>query len=171
MVAWLATALVAVAATTACALRLNENPAVFACCYFAAVGTVLSAIDIAVMRLPDALTLPSYPVLLIALAWSSSTTGDTRSLYRGVEAAIIVLVVFVTQHLAAGVGLGDVKLAGLVGLLLGYLGWIVLFRGLFIACLIGAGWAAGHRACWRREHPLRTGSGCWRLDGDAGLVL
>jgi leader peptidase (prepilin peptidase)/N-methyltransferase len=68
MVAWLATALVAVAATTACALRLNENPAVFACCYFAAVGTVLSAIDIAVMRLPDALTLPSYPVLLIALA-------------------------------------------------------------------------------------------------------
>ena len=140
--AWAATEMVAVAATALCALRLNESPAVFACCYFAAIGTVLSAIDIAVMRLPDALTLPSYPVLLVALAWSSSTTNDTQRLYRGVEAAVIVLAAFAMQHLAAGVGLGDVKLAGLVGLLLGYLGWIVLFRGLFAACLIGAVWAA-----------------------------
>lgn len=40
------------------------------------------------------------------------------------------------------------KLAGLVGMLLGYFGWTVLFQGLFVTSMIGAGWAAVLR--WRR---------------------
>ncbi|MEY9859764.1 leader peptidase (prepilin peptidase)/N-methyltransferase [Catenulispora sp. GAS73] len=143
--AWIATGVIGAAVSIACGARMYPDPAAPACCYFAAVGTVLSAIDIAVMRLPDFLTLPSYPTLFVALAWASSTAGDAQPLYRGVEAAGVLLAVFAAQHLTIGLGLGDVKLAGLIGILLGYFGWTVLFRGLLVSCLIGAAWAAASR--------------------------
>jgi leader peptidase (prepilin peptidase)/N-methyltransferase len=143
--AWIATGVIGAAVSIACAARMYPDPATPACCYFAAVGTALSAIDIAVMRLPDFLTLPSYPTLFLALAWASSTAGDTQPLYRGAEATVLLLAVFAVQHLTIGVGLGDVKLAGLIGMLLGYFGWTVVFRGLFVGYLIGAAWAAASR--------------------------
>jgi leader peptidase (prepilin peptidase)/N-methyltransferase len=140
--AWVVTALTTAAASIGCAIRMYPDPAIFACCYFALAGTLMSAIDVAVIRLPDFLTLPSYPTLFVALAWASSATGEVRALHRGVEAAVVMLAVFLAQHLAVGVGLGDVKLAGLIGMLLGYFGWIVLLQGLVAGCVIGAGWAA-----------------------------
>ncbi|WP_194891967.1 prepilin peptidase [Catenulispora pinisilvae] len=149
--AWIATGVIAATASIVCAMRIYPDPAMPACCYFAAVGTVLSAIDVAVMRLPDFLTLPSYPALLLALAWASSTADDTQPLFRGVEAAVVVLAAFAVQHLTIGVGLGDVKLAGLIGLLLGYFGWTVLFQGLFVGCTIGALWAAALRLRGSRD--------------------
>lgn len=143
--AWAATASLAAVITLVCAMRMPSDPAVIACCYFSAAGTVMSAIDIRVARLPDLLTLPSYPVMFLALAWASSVTGDVRPLYRGIEAAAILLAVFLIQNLTVGVGLGDVKLAGLIGMLLGYFGWTTLFQGLFLASMIGAGWAVVKR--------------------------
>lgn len=144
--AWSATALIALIVTGLTAWRLQGDTAVFACCYFAAVGVVLTAIDIAVMRLPDFLTLPSYPVMLVALAWVALGVGDGRPLQRAIEAAIAMLGLFMLLHLSVGAGLGDVKLAGLIGLLLGYFGWIVLFHGLFAASLLSMLWAAARRA-------------------------
>lgn len=139
--AWIVTAVLAGALSIVCVARLNPDPAIFACCYFSAAGTVIAAIDTAVMRLPDVLTLPSYPVTFMALAWASSSTDEVRPLYRGIEAAVLLLALFAVLNVAAGVGLGDVKLVGLVGMLLGYFGWIVLFRGLFVACVIAMAWA------------------------------
>lgn len=106
--AWATTAVVAATTSMVCAIRMYPDPAMFACCYFAAAGTVLSAIDVGFRRLPDFLTLPSYPALSVALAWVSSTTGDVRPLYRSFGAALILLAAFLVQNLTVGVGLGDV---------------------------------------------------------------
>ena len=155
--AWIATAVLAGALSIACVARMHSAPVVLACCYFSAAGTALAAIDAAVMRLPDFLTLPSYPITFLALAWASSTTGGVRPLYRGVEASALLLVLFAVLNVAAGVGLGDVKLAGLVGMLLGYFGWMVLFRGLFMACVIGMVWAGLIRLRGRRAMHIPMG--------------
>ena len=40
----------------------------------------------------------------------------------------------------AGLGFGDVKLAGVLGLYLGFLGWEVVLAGTFAAFLLGGGW-------------------------------
>jgi len=155
--AWIATAVLAGALSIVCAARMHSNPAVLACCYFSAAGTVMAAIDTAVIRLPDFLTLPSYPITLMALACASSSIGEVRPLYRGVEASVLLLVLFVVLNVTAGVGLGDVKLAGLVGMLLGYFGWIVVFRGLFVACMVGMAWAGLIRLCGRRATHIPMG--------------
>lgn len=145
------------AVSIACAVRMASDPTAFACCYFSAAGTMMSVIDIRAMRLPDSMTLPSYPVMFAALAWASSTTGEVRSLYRAVGAAAVLLAIFSILHLTAGVGLGDVKLVGLIGMLLGFHGWIVAFRGLFLACIIAAGWAATVRLRGRRGSYIPMG--------------
>lgn len=49
-------------------LRFGASPVLPAFCYLAAVSVALAFIDVAHRRLPDVLTLPSYPVAVAALA-------------------------------------------------------------------------------------------------------
>lgn len=55
-------------------------------------------------------------------------------------------------------GFGDVKLLGLLGLLLGWFGWGVLLAGVFLGLLIGAlvslALLATRRAGWRTALPF-----------------
>lgn len=141
----LTAALIATLVTTLCAVRLRTDPAVYACCYFSAVGSVLGVIDIAIMRLPDIITLPSYPVLLVMLAAATAGGNDEASLQRSIEAAVVLLTAFAVLCLVSDTGLGDLKLAGLVGLVLGYFGWHKVFHGLLLGFTLGACWVAGRR--------------------------
>ncbi|WP_374967934.1 prepilin peptidase [Terrabacter sp. BE26] len=86
----------------------------------------LAAIDLDVHRLPDAIQLPGYPVLLVLLACCSILTGDLDALLRASLAGAGMFGLFFVLLLAApngGMGFGDVKLSGLLGLLLGWLSW------------------------------------------------
>ncbi|HWB65322.1 MAG TPA: prepilin peptidase [Mycobacteriales bacterium] len=108
--------------------------------YLAAVGIGLALIDLDVQRLPDALTLPSYPVGLGLLAIAAGVTGHFDHLGR---AAIAMAILFGFYGLLwfvypSGMGLGDVKLAGVLGLYLGWLGWAQLVVGAFAAFVVGA---------------------------------
>ena len=60
----------------------------------------------------------------------------------GVSAGAIWLVAKIYQVLRhrEGMGFGDVKLAGVLGLYLGYLGWGHVFAGTFAAFLLGGLW-------------------------------
>jgi len=122
------------------AWRFGLDPALPAYLYLVAVGVALALIDLDVHRLPDALTLPSYIVApgLLAVAAVADDKGDAL-----LRAAIGGLIAFgfyfaVWFLYPAGMGFGDVKLSGVVGMYLGWISYGVLVAGLFLGFLIGA---------------------------------
>jgi leader peptidase (prepilin peptidase) / N-methyltransferase len=108
--------------------------------YFGAAGIALALIDLDHRRLPNVLVLPSYPVLALLLAASAWWQGDWWSLVRAVlgGAALYAFFFAVVLIYPAGMGFGDVKLAGLVGGVLAYLSWSTLVIGAFLGFLMGA---------------------------------
>jgi len=134
-----ATAL-AFAGVAAAVLTAGPTPWVVpALLYLAAVSIALTLIDIDCKRLPDAIVLPSYPVLLVLLAVASGATGDWWSLLRAVAGAAAGFAFYFALAFAypAGMGFGDVKLAGVLGMLLGWYGWAELVVGGFLGFLLG----------------------------------
>lgn len=125
--------------------------------FFATLSGALVAIDLDVHRLPDVLQLPAMPVLVVLLAIASLTSGDWWALARAVIAWAVLLVGYFVLVLvspgAQGLGLGDVKLAGVLGLVLGWLGWLPLLIGIYAGFLIGGLVALvlvlGRRVGWR----------------------
>jgi leader peptidase (prepilin peptidase)/N-methyltransferase len=105
----------------------------------AVAGALLVVIDLAVHRLPDVLVGPTYPVLLLALAVASATGAGWGSFGRAVAAGAILVAGYFTMAFIApsGLGLGDVKLSGLLGLFLGWLGWTQVLLGSLAAFVIG----------------------------------
>jgi leader peptidase (prepilin peptidase)/N-methyltransferase len=108
--------------------------------YFTAVGIALALIDLDCRRLPNAIVLLAYPVLGAALAGSAWWQHDWWPLARAGIGAAALLAFFGAVVLIhpAGMGLGDVKLSGVIGGVLGYLSWTALALGAFLGFLLGA---------------------------------
>ncbi|MDQ7878092.1 prepilin peptidase [Microbacterium sp. QXD-8] len=107
--------------------------------YFAAISIVLTLIDLDTHRLPNSIVLPSYLVAGILFTVSAWLIGDWELLLR---AAIGMVVMYVFYFLLrsvrrGGMGGGDVKLAGVIGVYLGWVGWGALAVGAFAAFLYG----------------------------------
>ncbi|MEW9266677.1 prepilin peptidase [Kineococcus endophyticus] len=107
--------------------------------YLAAVAVALALIDLDVRRLPDVIVLPSYGVALALLAMASAGTGDWWAFLRALigGASLFAFYVLIVVVKPGGMGLGDVKLAGVLGLYLAWWGWDALAVGAFLAFLIG----------------------------------
>lgn len=135
--------------------------------YFAAISVVLTLIDLDTHRLPDAIVLPSYVVAGVLLAVACVLGGDwSRLLMAAIGMAVLYAFYFVVRLIRPdGMGGGDVKLAGVVGIYLGWLGWGALAVGAFAAFVLGGifGLAliAGRRAGRRTAIPF----GPWMLAG------
>jgi leader peptidase (prepilin peptidase)/N-methyltransferase len=119
---------------------LDLLPALPAYLYFAAIGIALALIDIDCHRLPNAIVLPSFPVVLALLTIAAAWQRDWPSLLRAVESGAVLYAFYFVLAFAypAGMGFGDVKLAGILGGLLGYLSWSALLIGGFAGFLLGA---------------------------------
>lgn len=127
----------------AAAWRLSAaslDSAIPAYLYFTAIGIALAAIDLDVRRLPNAIVLPSYPALAVLLAASAWWQGDWWSLARAVIGGAALFAFFLALVLVypAGMGFGDVRLAGIVGGVMAYLSWGALLIGAFAGFLLGA---------------------------------
>jgi len=121
------------------ALRFGPAWELPAYLYLAAMGVALSLIDLDVKRLPNAIVLPSYPVLAGLLLLPAVADGRWDDYVRalvGMAALFAFYFALAFVH-PAGMGFGDVKLAGVLGLALGWPGWGVLALGGFLGFLLG----------------------------------
>jgi leader peptidase (prepilin peptidase)/N-methyltransferase len=87
-------------------------------------AVLLAATDLRHLRLPDALTLPAYPVTA-ALVATAAVTGGGRTLALGAAiGALGYLALHAAVHLIrpTALGAGDVKLSGTLGAVLGATG-------------------------------------------------
>lgn len=100
----------------------------------------LSAIDLELMILPKRIVYPLGCAGLALLAVASGGTGDWDAYPRALIAAVIAFAGFRLLHQVkpSGLGYGDVRLAPVLGLNLGWLGWGYLPFGLFAGFLYGA---------------------------------
>jgi leader peptidase (prepilin peptidase)/N-methyltransferase len=131
----LGTALLFVAVTA----RFGATLALPAYLYLAAIAVALAAIDLDVQRLPNAIVLPSYLVGALLLVPAAAAHTDWWSAGRGLLAMAALWTFYLALALVypGGMGFGDVKLAGLLGLYLGWLGWSSVLVGTFAAFLLG----------------------------------
>ena len=128
----------AAAGAAAAGLLWNIEAAAFG--LWLAVLVILSWIDLRCRRLPKAVVNPATLISLAALAGLSQRNGDLRRF--GIAAAVGAgcYLFFAALHLAnpPALGFGDVRLAGLNGLFLGWLGPLTALEGL----VLGAGGAS-----------------------------
>ena len=127
------------------ALDLGQAAAIPALLTFTALGVALAFIDLDVRRLPNVLVFPAYPVLAVLLAVAAWVRGDWEALLRAGLGGLALFGFFFALRLIhpQGMGFGDVKLAGVLGMYLGWLGWgawaVGTFLGFFLGGLFGIG--------------------------------
>jgi leader peptidase (prepilin peptidase)/N-methyltransferase len=142
------------------AAATGARPALAALGWAAGAAVVLGAVDLAVHRIPDRVTYPAAAVCTAALVVDAAATGGWDALVRALLAAVASGGVAALGWLVVpgGLGLGDVKLLALLGLVLGWLGWGVLLAGVFLGLLVGSLVAvvlmATGRAGWRTALPF-----------------
>jgi leader peptidase (prepilin peptidase)/N-methyltransferase len=126
----------------------------------AGIGVVLAAVDVASLRLPDLLVGAIGAVAVGWLAAVSLVDGQWGDLGRAALGAGVSALCYLVLALLPGshLGFGDVKLAGVLGLLLGWLGWLPVFAGLLLPHLVNGPVALGllvtGRAGRRSDLPL-----------------
>lgn len=100
----------------------------------------LSVIDLRLFLLPNRIVFPLAGASLVLLGLGAAADGDLDAYARALGAAVVAFVVFALLHVVSprSMGFGDVKLAFVLGLFLGYLGWGEVVLGLFLGFLYGA---------------------------------
>jgi leader peptidase (prepilin peptidase)/N-methyltransferase len=108
--------------------------------FFAAVAITLALIDVDLRKLPNVLVVPAYVVAILLLALASLSSGEWGRLARGAAGLVVFGVVAFGFKVAwpRQLTLGDVQLAGLLGLYLGWLSWAALAVGAAAGVLVGA---------------------------------
>jgi len=135
--------------------------------YLAAISTALALIDLATKRLPNPIVLPAYLVGAVLLTAAALLQGDPAALGRGAIGAVALggLYLLLALLKPGGMGMGDVKLAGALGLFLGWLGWTELSVGGAAAFIIGGVVALSLLAARRVSRSSGIPFGPWMLLG------
>lgn len=130
------------------AAYLRDEPLAFglllvALAAFVVLGVWLSVMDGRTHRLPNRIVLPSYPAAILLLGAAGASAGEWHRVLGMLGGAVVLWAAFGVLHVLyrQGLGFGDVKLAGLLGLYLGYAGWPAVWWGPFLALVLGGVWS------------------------------
>jgi leader peptidase (prepilin peptidase)/N-methyltransferase len=119
--------------------RVGWAPALAFVLFLSPVGVALAVVDWRTRLLPTKVIAPSYVVVALLAALCALADGDPHRLLRAalgwlVAGGTFFLLWFVYPR---GMGYGDVRLSGLLGISLGYLGWPQLLTGVYAGFLVG----------------------------------
>jgi leader peptidase (prepilin peptidase)/N-methyltransferase len=106
-------------------------------------GALLCQIDVRCLRLPDPVVgalavVIVVPLTVRAVAMGESSRVGSAGLATGLIGCAYLILAVLSR---GGLGLGDVKLAAVLGFALGYLGWSAVAVGLLVPLLINGFWA------------------------------
>lgn len=125
----------------AVALAFGPSVLTLALLFFMAASLALFMIDLQTLRLPDAIVGPTSVVVISGLIATCLLDGSPEGVLRIVLAAVAVGAAYFSLWFVTGgkgLGFGDVKLAPLLGAVLGYFGWGSVAVGTAAAWLLGA---------------------------------
>jgi leader peptidase (prepilin peptidase)/N-methyltransferase len=107
--------------------------------FFTGVALVLTLTDLAEKRLPNAVMYPSFAALLVLLAGAALITEAVPAILGALAGSVVAFAFYLVLRLISprGIGMGDVKLAAVIGLMLGYLGWYPVVIGCAAGFVIG----------------------------------
>ncbi|MGY2004193.1 prepilin peptidase [Blastococcus sp. SYSU DS1024] len=122
------------------AVRLGAVAELPAFLVVAGAGVLLAVIDLRHRLLPDRVTGPAVVATAALLAGAAAVQGSWDALLRAGLAAAALFCGYLVMALIspAGLGMGDVKLAGLLGLPLGWLGWQAVLLGALAGFVVQA---------------------------------
>lgn len=120
--------------------RLSPADGLIAWLFYAASGILLTLIDVRHRLLPNRVLAPVFVASLVLLTVTAGASGDWPALGRALVGAAVLFVGYLILALIspAGMGMGDVKFAAIVGLMLGHLGWHALLVGTLAGFIVGA---------------------------------
>ncbi len=128
--------------------------------FLAAAAVLLTVIDVRYRLLPNRVVLPSLGVGALLLTVAAAATSDWTALLRAGVGAVVLFAVFLLLALISprSLGMGDVKLAALIGLYLAWLGWGILVvggaAGFIVQAVAALGLLAARRIGLRGELPF-----------------
>jgi len=124
---------------------------------FAAAGVALSVVDLREKRIPNAILLVAAPLVLALTVADAAVTGRWEALLGAALGSAGLFVIFLVLALLfpRGMGMGDVKLAALLGFVLGGSGWGTWIVGFSAGILVG-GLAAAITLLARQRGPEGT---------------
>jgi leader peptidase (prepilin peptidase)/N-methyltransferase len=161
------------AADATLAWRLGWSAALPAYLFFGAIASIVSAADVVTRHVPNRVLLPAYcigPGLLVfasassARWWPLARAGLAMALLAGVYLALGMM-------FPSGMGLGDVKWAGVVGLYLGWAGWAAIWDGTLLAFLAAGTFVVGRRTSSPRGRLDRLPFAPFMASGALAAVL
>lgn len=122
------------------ALRFGAVPELAAYCVLFGGLVALSVADIRVGLVPRVVLYPMLALMAVALAAAAAVAGDWRSLLdAAIGGAAGFGVFFIIWFISPrSMGFGDVRLAGVIGAGLGWLGFRQLYLGFLVAFVVGA---------------------------------
>lgn len=135
--------------------------------YLAAISIALTLIDLDTRRLPNSIVLPSYLVAALLFTAACLFGADWASLARAAIGGVVLYSFYFLLRLVRpdGMGGGDVKLAGVIGIYLGWLGWGPLVIGAFAAFVLGGVFGIALLLARRAGRKTAIPFGPWMIAG------
>lgn len=149
-------------------LLLLLGGAVFAVC-----AVALGFIDLSEHRLPNRVIYPWAAVTAGILLVVSLLLGDLPGLLRGVGAALLWGLLFLIARLVhpPSIGMGDVKLAVVLGLYTGFLGWVTVAAAVLVSFILAGLVAIALLIAGRADRRTRIPFGPFLLIGTSVALI